>query len=607
MPHTSIRWTNPLYVRSYAVGLVLFWTVVVGALLYREVRDDLDQEIEQARLSSRIITQRDRFWLTEYAHVYVPIEEVAHLHPGFLNDLNHRGTTAFGDTLVLVSPALLAQSVGNRTAEDFGIVMRTVSLTLPSRRYAPDRWEKRALGGFDDSGRVSEFSSLDTVQGRAMFRYMAAVYSDSSCQQCHAEQGLQKGDVLGGISLAIPLDSMLVIASHHRNESILNYFLVWLVGTGLLFVGARRLRERIKERDFALDAQLTSEAKFRDVWEQSRDGMRLLDEQGMIIQVNEAFCRLVRRPRESLVGSHATIVSPPEQHDALRESIRQSFSKDPDGTVTEFRLDLWNGERVPTERSDAIINLSPNERVLLSIFRDLTDRKRVEADLRVSEERLKLERLRTQISSDIHDEIGSTLSSSAIFADMIGQEAGEAGGRIHSLAVRVARDLRRVQDSLHDIVWSLNPDNDLLQNITLRIHEHAVDRLEPLGIRFSIEATPEISGEHLPMAARRHFYLIFKEAVNNIVKHAGCTRVDIRIDVIDRKLVMTIKDDGKGFEQSALTSGNGLRNMKRRAAEINAAIEMKSAPGDGTTLVLSVPVGSHLSPASAVTTSPRST
>jgi PAS domain S-box-containing protein len=588
MAHVSIRWTHPLRVRGYAWGIAVVWTLIVAALLWAEIQNDLEQELEMARSSSRVEAQRDRFWMTLFGHAYLPTADLRFRYPEGAPASEFSAMTPSGDTLLLVSPAVLAQSVGVLASRELGGSMRLTSLTLGSAEDAPDLWETRALRAL--AGGMEEFSSLDTLDQGPVLRYMSALRSGDRCLRCHSGQGYRLGDMLGGISIVTPLAPLRATVDRHTEQSLLSYGLLWAFGLSGLYVGARRLREKIRERDAALDARLSAEGRFRDVWEQSRDGMRLLDERGTILQVNNAYCQLVGKPRDELVGAHATVVAPADRHESLNSAIRRLFAGEVSAPMVEFDMLLWNGISVSCERSDAIVMFSLTEKALLSIFRDLTARRQVENALRKSEERLQLEILRTRIASDIHDDIGSTLSSIAIFADLLVRELGTASLRARELADRVAQDLHRVQDSLHEIVWTLNPENDSLENIAIRIHEHVIERLEPTGIAISIDAPDTITRAHLPMAARRHFYLIFKEVINNLIRHADCRNASIRIGIHDNILMLSVRDDGRGFDANDPVSGNGIRNMNRRAAAIGGTLKVESTPGAGTLVTLSVPV-----------------
>ena len=141
-----------------------------------------------------------------------------------------------------------------------------------------------------------------------------------------------------------------------------------------------------------------------------------------------------------------------------------------------------------------------------------------------------------------------------------------------------------------DIVWAINPKRDRVGDLLQRMRHFASDTFTGRNINFTFRA-PD-AGRDLPLAAdvRREVLLIFKEAVNNIARHARCHRADIEIRVERDALVLQVADDGQGLPPpSGREDGHGLLNMKERAARLNGCLEVDTGPGGGTRLVLRVP------------------
>ena len=140
------------------------------------------------------------------------------------------------------------------------------------------------------------------------------------------------------------------------------------------------------------------------------------------------------------------------------------------------------------------------------------------------------------------------------------------------------------------IVWSVNPNNDKLSNILIRMREYAGDILEACNINLHIRLDDEVKDFIIPMEKRKDFYLIFKEAVNNVAKYSKAENATIHLTKEHGKMIMTIHDDGQGFEVEKLRSGNGLVNMQERAKSIGGKLEISSQQGEGTTVRLEMPV-----------------
>jgi ligand-binding sensor domain-containing protein len=196
---------------------------------------------------------------------------------------------------------------------------------------------------------------------------------------------------------------------------------------------------------------------------------------------------------------------------------------------------------------------------------------------------LEMERMRLRIASDLHDDIGSSLGSIALITDMVrktlppGQKSGQQLLDASSAA-------RRTADSLRDIVWLISPDHDKLDDIVLRMKDAAAKLL--VGTEYRFDCPEERFASGLDMEFRRHVWLIYKETLHNIAKYAKANRVDIGITAQNRVFHLRIRDDGVGFDPSAPASGNGLRNLRARAAKLGGSIAIESAPGRGTLVLL---------------------
>jgi signal transduction histidine kinase len=193
---------------------------------------------------------------------------------------------------------------------------------------------------------------------------------------------------------------------------------------------------------------------------------------------------------------------------------------------------------------------------------------------------LKLQTLRNNIASDLHDDVGSTLSSIAIFSELAKQQSKEVIPMLES----ISESSRKMLESMADIVWTINPGNDNFEKIILRMRSFAYELLGAKKIDFEFTADDTVTKIKLPMDIRKNLYLIFKEAINNLVKYADANRALFSIKGTKNNLEMLIRDNGKGFDINKSSDGNGLRNMKKRAEEIGATLFIESGAGMGTTI-----------------------
>jgi signal transduction histidine kinase/ligand-binding sensor domain-containing protein len=201
---------------------------------------------------------------------------------------------------------------------------------------------------------------------------------------------------------------------------------------------------------------------------------------------------------------------------------------------------------------------------------------------------LEIAHVRTRIATDLHDDIGANLTKIAILSEVARQQvrgAGEVGERLST----IARISRESVASMSDVVWAINPQRDSLRDTIRRMRQHAEELLAGRGVMLAFHASDTDQQVRMPIDVRREAFLIFKEALNNAVRHSRCRTVTIDIHPDGPALRLRIVDDGVGFKTDADPAGNGLASMRLRAGKIQAVFEVVSVPGHGTTVLLSVP------------------
>ena len=201
------------------------------------------------------------------------------------------------------------------------------------------------------------------------------------------------------------------------------------------------------------------------------------------------------------------------------------------------------------------------------------------------------QRLRQQIAQDLHDEVGSTLSSISLLSGhtdrLLSENRPETAQR---MVQKIYADARDILESIDEIIWTINPGNDSTQRIIQRLREYAQPLMESKNILFTLTADPDIELLPVTMEVRRNLYLIGKEAINNLVKYAGATRATVRFERQKDQLVVIIEDNGRGFDPELVSLRNGQRSMQQRARAMDGDFSVMSKPEHGTTLKLSVPI-----------------
>ena len=210
---------------------------------------------------------------------------------------------------------------------------------------------------------------------------------------------------------------------------------------------------------------------------------------------------------------------------------------------------------------------------------------------RLLEKNMQLQReleIRSQIARDLHDDMGSTLSSISIFSELLKHQPHAASS--DDLITKIEANARDTMDALDDIIWLVKPGNDKLFNLNLHIQDYAVPLFENKNIRFNIDFPESISEMPLSMQTRRNIFLIIKESVNNLVKYSYATEASITAKNSEHELLFIVKDNGKGFDTNKETTRNGLKNMKLRAEQIKGEFKVNSVLGQGTETILKIPI-----------------
>jgi signal transduction histidine kinase len=197
----------------------------------------------------------------------------------------------------------------------------------------------------------------------------------------------------------------------------------------------------------------------------------------------------------------------------------------------------------------------------------------------------KLQLVRDEISRDLHDDVGASLSNINILNELAKRNANNPK-KANEYLLKAGEDIQHVSESLNDIVWNINSKYDDLDNLFIRMKRYAGDVLDGKNIAYKIEFPDKFDDLKLGMDKRKDLYFIFKEAINNLVKYSGALYVEVSITIEQRILKLIIKDNGKGFAKEKIAKGNGLDNMLHRANAWDAILKIDSEENKGTTVFL---------------------
>ena len=202
---------------------------------------------------------------------------------------------------------------------------------------------------------------------------------------------------------------------------------------------------------------------------------------------------------------------------------------------------------------------------------------------------IELERVRTRIASDLHDDIGSGLSQIAVLSEVAKRYAENGRSELDAALVRIGSVSRELAQSMGDIVWSINPELDTVTDLVQRMRRFCVDLFSGRDIEFRFSVSGPGQASSLATNTRREVYLIFKEALNNLVRHSACTRAEILISVETRVLRLCISDNGRGPASKEEIAGQGLINIAGRARRLGGTLNVSDGQ-PGMRITLDVPL-----------------
>ena len=330
---------------------------------------------------------------------------------------------------------------------------------------------------------------------------------------------------------------------------------------------------------------------YRELFEAAPDGILVVDVEGRIRDANPAAERLFRLASEEMIGSPVERLVP-ERSRAVHRAERESYAEDPHarpmGIGMELRGRRGDGTEFPVE-----ISLSPvqveGERCVIATVRDVTDRRRLRefgvGALRAAEAE------RRRIARELHDDAAQRLSSLLIRLRLARRT--DDPDRREALLDELREQLLESAEMVRQIARGLRPPELEDVGLAAAIRSHVRYQCEHADLEVELELE-DVDGA-LDSEERLALYRIVQEALSNVMRHAGADRVEITLRRDPGRLVMEVRDDGRGFDPERIRNGHasglGLVGMEERAHLIGADLQVRSEPGEGTTVRVEKPEG----------------
>ncbi|MBI3094402.1 MAG: PAS domain S-box protein [Rhodocyclales bacterium] len=501
-------------------------------------------------------------------------------------------STGENQTLVSIAPIHILLAIQEISQKTYGTKERLTSLQLRNRANAPDEWETNALKALQGGAEMATESMPKKAGGHGLLRVMIPMKMDEECLECHRDTLVPVGGLRGGASISIDLNTYRSAQEPTWRTIQYWHFGIWLLGLTTIYAFWFVARRRTVEQARLEADRRENETAFAAMAE----GAVITDAEGRILWVNDAFCAIYGYSRAEVIGQNPRILKS-GRHDAAfySEFWRQLIE------TGHWRGEVWNrrktGEIFPEELSIQALR-GPDGRIVrfISIFSDITERKRSEDELRKqrqqlveSETRLRelaeflqtvREEERARIARELHDEMGQALTALRI-------DLGWLRGKCQPLGTptveRVGAALGVVEHSivsLRRISEDLRPAMLDSLGLAAAVEHHATKFSERTGIacRLSMNREEFELDDRLATTVFR----IVQETLTNVARHAGASEVTVRIDEVDGGIRLTIEDNGRGISDAKDKKTFGLLGMRERIAMLGGRLEIHSRPGKGT-------------------------
>lgn len=593
----------PVFTPVTLLLAALLWTVLVLFSLWTQ-REQLNRmAMELARIDAVANLKKDmaiRKWASQVGGVFINENKAPNVDALSEQErLQARRLTGETFSLISLTSIHILMGIQEVSNKEYGSKERLTSLQLYNRANAPDEWETQALKSLQSgSGVVAE--AMPKKKGHGLMRVMIPMRMEEECLECHRETLVPVGGLRGAASVSVDLNTYWNAQEPAWRTIQYWHTGIWLAGIAGLYAYWSFLRRRAAEHAEHEARRRENEAAFAAMAE----GAIITDDKGDILWVNDAFCRIYGYARDEVIGRNPRILKSGHHTEAYYQRMWNTLTHE-----GHWRGEIWNrrknGEIFPEELSiQALPGPDGRPRRYISIFSDITDRKRNEEALRQHQVRLEesetrlrelaaflqtvREEERTRIARELHDELGQALT--ALRMDL-GWLRGKCGGLAAPAGERVATALGVVEQSivsLRRISEDLRPAMLDSLGLAAAVEHHANQFSQRTGIICRLRMNREEF--ELPGKPATTVFRIVQEALTNVARHSGAHAVDIGITQADDGIHVRIADDGRGFSTDEAKKTFGLLGMRERLAMHGGTLEIDSAPGAGTRISAWLPI-----------------
>ncbi len=538
----------------------LVWTLIIAGLGWWHYQRTAFGYLENARTAARYSIQKDmayRRWSTEHGGVYVPVTAKTPPNPYLTHVAERDIATPSGRELTLVNPAYMTRQVHQMADEQFGSRGKITSLNPLRPENTPDAWEEDALRSFRDG--VEELSGMMTEEGDRSLRMMLPFYTEEGCLRCHGHQGYEVGDLLGGITVAIPWQPYGEALAATRPVYLFGYGGIWLLGLASIGLHRQRLRLYLRQRQRSAEEQRAQLKRLQKL---------AAHLPGMIYQFRRhadgrAYCPYASDGIHKLYGltpeqvredidALVAVVHPQDQPEFL-QSIEQSATTLADWH-NQHRVLHPSGKTLWLEGHATPEPLPDGSLLWHGFVQDITDRKQAEELLgrqsrELGQRNQALEQFNYTVSHELRTPLVTVESFLAMIQQRLGQHEDRETDRQISLVRKAARRMNQLLDSLMRLFRLDTVTAAEVEQPFAELAGKVVDTLQPLatsrGVRVEIKpASLLLRGDEERLTE------IWSHLTENAIVYMGDQSeplVEIGADR-DDEVVFYVRDNGSGIE-----------------------------------------------------------
>lgn len=582
---------------------IVLWSALVVFSLWSQ-RGQLDRTAAAlAKIDAVTNLRKDmaiRKWASYVGGIYIKDDKVRQLETfGEQEIVSAQRGNGEKMKLVTLTPMHLLLAIQEISQKEYGIRERLTSMQLRNLENAPDEWEVKALDALKDGAEMIA-EAVPMKGGHGLSRVMIPMRMEEECLECHRDTLVPVGGLRGAAAISVDLNAYRTAQEPAWRTIQIWHSGIWLMGlTTLSFIWlfARRRAQEHARQD---EERRENETAFSAMAE----GAIITNAKGEILWVNDAFCHIYGYERDEVIGRNPRLLKSGRHDAAFYEAFWRQLTQ-----VGHWRGEVWNkrktGEIFPEELSiQALREPDGKIRRFISIFSDITERKRNEEDLLKHQQRLleseaRLRELaaflqtvreeeRTRIARELHDELGQALTALRID---LGWLRGKCGGLGAPAADRVSSAFSVVEQSivsLRRISEDLRPAMLDSLGLAAAVEHHVAQFSQRTGTPCHLTMNREEFDLDSSLATA--VFRIVQEALTNVARHAEASEVSVSIHETGTGIDMEVTDNGRGIAATGNKKTFGLLGMRERVTILGGTLEIDSQPARGTRITCWLPL-----------------